>query len=207
LKDFCRFAFTTSWRKSEVSSLQWVDVDGDEIILRAEAAKNGRARKVFATGPLGELIERRKAARQIERENVVTLCTHIFHLEGVPIADFEKSWWSACVAAGVGAFVCPKCEQSGTARHCQECDVETKFRGKLFHDLRRSAVRLMIRGGTNQHVAMEISGHRTPSMFKRYNVGDDDDLREAMERTQAYIAKPQAERQPTPIRQATGGKN
>jgi hypothetical protein len=44
---------------------------------------------------------------------------------------------------------------------------------KLFYDLRRSGVRDMIRSGTRQSVAMSISGHRTASMFARYNITSD----------------------------------
>jgi integrase len=207
LKDFCRFAYTTSWRKAEVSSLQWEDVDGNQIRLRAANAKNGEGRSVIATAELAVLIERRRGLRQVKTESGATLAAHLFHLDGAPIASFRKSWWAACVAAGVGIFKCPKCEQAGIARLCPECKIETRYEGKLFHDLRRSAVRNMVRAGTPEHTAMRISGHKTPSMFKRYDIISEDDLRNAMDRVQSYIAEPQAARQPTPIRQATGGKN
>lgn len=208
LRDFCRFGFVTSWRKGEIASLKWEDVDGNQIRLRAANAKNGSGRSVILTGELAELIERRKASRQFENNSgVSTIAAHVFHLNGVPIASFRKAWSSACVAAGVGAFVCPECKQSGTSRLCPECKVETRYEGKQVHDLRRSAIRLMVRSGVSPHVAMKISGHKTASMFKRYDIISEDDIRKAMGRTQAFIAEPQAERQPTPIRQATGGKN
>jgi hypothetical protein len=44
-------------------------------------------------------------------------------------------------------------------------------------------------------------------MFSRYNITSGQDVREAMIRTQRHIAQPSADRQPTPIRQATGGKD
>jgi integrase len=101
---------------------------------------------------------RRSAARRLG-------CTFIFHRDGRPIAEFRKSWASACRAAGV---------MPGRA-------------GLTFHDLRRTGLRNLVRAGVSQHVAMAISGHKTPSTFRRYDITSDEDLREAMEKTSAYL--------------------
>jgi integrase len=192
LMDFVRFAFATAWRKSEVASLRWSDVEDDVIRLRAANSKNREARQVVVDGDLVEIIKRRRALRAVETPDGTALCEYIFHRNGESVGEFRKSWARACVAAKVGTMFCTKCQGEGGSLTCPDCKVATKYRGRIFHDLRRSGVRDMIRGGVPQSVAMKISGHKTASMFRRYDIASESDLRQAMLSVQKYR---EAERQ------------
>jgi integrase len=192
LKDFVRFAFATAWRKGEIASLRWSDIEDGVIRLRAANSKNREARQVVVDGDLIEIIKRRRGQRTVETPNGTVLCDYIFHRDGEPVSEFRKSWARACVAAKVGTMFCSKCKNEGDALSCPHCKVATKYRGRIVHDLRRSGVRDMIRSGVPQSVAMKISGHKTASMFRRYDIASEADLREAMVSVQKYR---EAERQ------------
>jgi hypothetical protein len=99
--------------------------------------------------------------------------------DGGWIKDFRDAWWLACVAAGVGIFLCKECRQIVTGAKCQSCGGEKEYEGLLFHDLRRTGVRNMIRNGISEKVAMTISGHKTRSVFDRYNITNYADLVDA----------------------------
>ncbi len=105
-------------------------------------------------------------------------CPALFHHDGVPIKEFRFTWRKACAAAGVP---------------------ELKF-----HDLRRTAVRNMRRDGVPQVVRMRISGHRTDSMERRYNIVDIDDIQSAKELMQKRRRETAAEDAPKANRTSPG---
>jgi len=81
LQDFTRLAYLTGWRKGEIISLKWTDVDRDAraIRLRPEAAKTGRGRTVMLEGDLAELIDRRWQARLLEKDGNARIAALVFH--------------------------------------------------------------------------------------------------------------------------------
>jgi len=100
---------------------------------------------------------------QKRKSKQVVGCKYVFHRKGKPIKNFRKAWITATEDAG--------------------------FAGKVPHDLRRCAVRNLKRSGVDDTVAMSITGHVTRSVFDRYNIVSEDDLRDAIERQQAHLDK------------------
>lgn len=155
VRPVAQFAYELGWRLREIITLEWrqVDLTVGSVRLDPGSTKNGEGRIAYCSPNLLALLQaHEQATRRLEREKGITI-PWVFHRRGRRILRFLASWQTACRLAGVP--------------------------GMLFHDLRRTAVRNMVRAGVPERVAMQISGHRSRSVFERYNIVSDADLREA----------------------------
>lgn len=159
LRDFTAWCAATGMRKGEAAGLTWSMVHGDELHIPANITKNRRPRVLPLVGQLADIVSRRQAARPVEVHGTTVMAERIFHREGQPVRDFRKAWRNACEQAGVRA---------------------------IFHDLRRSAVRRMVRAGISPQIAKRWSGHSSDSMFQRYAILTTDDMREAFQTTEKF---------------------
>jgi integrase len=108
LKDAITFLYLTAWRKGEMRSLEWRDVDleGCAIRLRSENSKNHHGRVVKLTGELLSIIARAHNDRRPD-------CPFVFHDGGTSIGDFRKAWRNACKVAGFNGLLVHDLRRSG----------------------------------------------------------------------------------------------
>jgi len=161
LKGFVTFAYKTGWRMSEIRGLTWSQVDRDNGIVRLEPGetKNDDGRTVYLDEELQEIFNGQWEARKKSRK----LSPYVFPGKNgdKQIRDFRGPWNSACEYANIGK--------------------------KLFHDFRRTVVRNMVRAGIPEAVAMKISGHKTRSVFDRYNIVNEANLQLAAQKQAIYL--------------------
>ena len=162
LKPVVAFAYYTGWRRGEILSLKWNQIDIREATVRLEPGetKNDEGRTIYLDSEILDVMKSLYRNRRLD-------CLYVFNLNGKPIVDFRTPWEKACSII--------------------------KKPGLLFHDLRRSGIRNNVRAGIPERVTMAISGHKTRSVFDRYNIVSPDDLKMAALKRRAFNEE-QAER-------------
>lgn len=122
---------------------------------------------------IGELMDIIQRRLQIRRLD----CPYVFHRRGKRIASFRKAFKAAAAAAGLA--------------------------GLVPHDMRRSAVRNFRRAGLSENEGMKLSGHETDSIYRRYDIFSDDDLKESMNRVQEHLKEETKNRKVVPLKRET----
>lgn len=162
-----QFGYITGWRiPSEVLRLQWRHVDFESRVVRLDphTTKNDEGRTFPFTDALAQLLEAQKAEHdRLKAKDVI--CPWVFNrsnrkVKGKRITTFLKTFRTACTKAG-----CP---------------------GRIPNDLRRTAVRNLVRAGVPERVAMQMTGHKTRSVFERYNIVSECDLLEAAKNSMRF---------------------
>jgi len=134
--------------------------------------ENNKTKKVRMLPLIGEL--KNIIARRLTEKRLD--CPYVFHRNGKQIKSFLKAWKTACDDIGQPNLV-P-------------------------HDMRRSAVRNFRKAGLTENEGMAMSGHKTNSIYKRYDIIDEQDLRESMNKVQGYLRAQPKVSKVTPMRKA-----
>jgi integrase len=155
------FLITARWigaRRDELLGLErrQLDLDAGKITLDPGTTKNDEGRVIYLPAEaLAALRTWDEQTGALERERGI-IVRYVFHRNGRgPIREFPYAvWHTVCAAA-----------------HMPERRVP--------HDFRRTAARSYRRSGVSEGVVVKILGHKTRSIFERYNIENEDDLREA----------------------------
>lgn len=160
------FLYLTGWRKGEALALRWSQVDLEAGLMTIETSKNGDG-KTFpfkAYRRLRQLLEERRRWTGNRQAELGKIIPWVFSQAapqaptraGERLMGLRKAWATACRRAGLP--------------------------GRRIHDLRRSAARNMRRAGVSEHVILDLMGWRSGTMFQRYDIRDEADLAEGVER-------------------------
>ena len=181
LQPVMRFAYFTGWRvRSEVLPLTWdrIDFAAGVVRLDANTTKNGKGRTFpFGALPgLAALLKIQRAATDVLQRETNTIIPYVFHRRGRPLKSYTRAWVRACALAARDG-------KSGKLAVVTRPQLE----GRMVHDFRRTAVRNLVRAGVPDGVAMRLTGHLTRSVFDRYNVTSDADLRAGVSQLSDYL--------------------
>lgn len=157
-RDVCLFCYWTGCRISEVLSLRLEFVDLDRRLVRLPPETKN-----------GE-------------PRTIPLVSELISVLGIRKEERDLKWpGSPWVFSRAGERV--KSIRSAFEAACTRAKVE-----RTIHDFRRTAVRNMTRAGVPRSVAMQISGHKTEAVFRRYDITAEADLLEAAEKLERFLA-------------------
>jgi integrase len=149
------FAYTTGWRVPS----EVLPLTWDRVDLLEGSVRLNPGSTKNSDGRIVYLSTELQAVLEEQRRTQPRNCVWVFHRAGERVRDFRAAWDTACKAAGLT--------------------------GRIPHDLRRTAVRNLVRAGVPERVAMSVSGHRTRSVFDRYNIVSEGDLKLAAKQLDA----------------------
>lgn len=182
LRDFIEWGWWSAMRPDEVRKMTWAMFDKETwtLNLDPEAEKTRKPRLLPLRtsrghlNPLGRIIKRRLARRRADCELIFYRIVAKYKANGGagvrPVMEYRRAWKAACNRVGIKA-----------GRNVPG--------GVTPYDLRRSALRNIVRATKDVNTTMQISGHRTRSTFDRYNIISPDDVQTALELTTAYVGK------------------
>lgn len=180
--------YYTGMRLGEILNLKWTNIDLAEncIRLTPDQTKNESARNIPLIDGLPQTLEAIRRANPNATENDFVFLND----KGQPIVSFIRSWRTACVKAAIktrknGVEIVSHFEKDG--KEVEGYIEGAIYYGFLFHDLRRSAIRNLIRAGVDATTAKKISGHKTDEVFERYNIISGADLQDAAAKVNAML--------------------
>jgi integrase len=180
LRAFVTFGYKVGWRDQEIASLKWsnIDLQNGIVTLKAGETKNDEARTVYLDDELKGLIRHQWEMRK--QSGKLTPYVFLNRTKSGKIVNLRKAWNIACRKTGLGYGY--KVSEDYVRKYGHKFSP-----GPIFHDFRRTAIRNMVRSGVPERVAMMISGHKTRSVFDRYNIVSENDLKLAAQKQAEYL--------------------
>jgi integrase len=154
LRPIVEFMYYTGFRSGATKRITWkmIPSNCDEIQIPAGFVKNKEPWSIPLVGPLEPISKTLKTMSRSADQPIFTS------------TNLRRAWNKACGKLGLGVF-----------------DAKTQaYHGLMPHDLRRAAARNLIRAGVSRAVAMKITGHKSESVFERYNITDQTDITDAL---------------------------
>ena len=128
------------------------------MIRLYDTKKHKEGRWLPIYGEMGKAVAAQVEMTERDHPN----CPWLIHRDGERVVEMRPAWPDACEKVGLP--------------------------GLLFHDLRRSAVRNMVRAGIPEATCMKVSGHKTRAVFDRYNIIDGKDIHDAGKKLAEFLS-------------------